>query len=229
MSPSYKNVHAVSKRRPVWWLGCPFAKAIILYSTLPISRGHFPPITHARAMYGCLSWVQILAEVLSSNSLYCAQYRVILYRDISRVCSTRNTWVLCATFYNRHVCGARVANGYELTSDISINPLSKKSLLIYDCNVLFCDYTKWLLIDNTRLIYLRCRWPTIRLRMPRRMRCASVWIRPVLRSHIWIECYKAAQIKYLQSRTEVQESLGGTTGMFQGSGVFYLCGETNSP
>ena len=80
-----------------------------------------------------------------------------------------------------------------------------------------------------RLIYFRCRWPTVRLRMPRRMRCASIWIRPLLRGHIWIECYKAAQIQYLQSRAEVRESLGSTTGMFHGSRVFYLCGETNSP
>ena len=43
---------------------------------------HSSPV---RAVYGCLSWVRSLAEVLSSKLLYCVQYRVILYRDISRV------------------------------------------------------------------------------------------------------------------------------------------------
>ena len=36
-------------------------------------------------MYGCLSWVRSLAKALPSKLLYCAQYRVILYRDILRV------------------------------------------------------------------------------------------------------------------------------------------------
>ena len=48
----------------------------------------FPPITHGwRASYGCLPWVRSLAEVLPSKLLYCMQYRVIFYRDISRVYS----------------------------------------------------------------------------------------------------------------------------------------------
>ena len=59
---------------------------------LPIYRGLFSPnnsrktpITRPKVRYGCLSWVPSLIEVLPSNLLFCAQYRVILLRDISRV------------------------------------------------------------------------------------------------------------------------------------------------
>ena len=38
-----------------------------------------------RTSYGCLSWISSLIEVLPPNLLCCVQYRIILYRDISRV------------------------------------------------------------------------------------------------------------------------------------------------
>ena len=48
-------------------------------------------------MYGCLSWVWSLDKALPSK-LYCAQYRVILYRDILRVYSNGPLFIWFALY-----------------------------------------------------------------------------------------------------------------------------------
>ena len=48
---------------------------------------HGSPI---RVRYGCISWVQCVAEISHSKMWCCGQYRAILYRDISRVYSFPN-------------------------------------------------------------------------------------------------------------------------------------------
>ena len=79
--------HAVATKFGVWFknhIQCAPDISRFTFSKYPTKNTHRSPY---QASYGCLSRVPSLTEVLSSNLLCCVQYRVILYREISRVYS----------------------------------------------------------------------------------------------------------------------------------------------